>query len=266
MTKGFDKTEGGLYYKITPAAEQGRKVELQDIVTVDIKYGTKDTTLFDSKSIQTPAELMVGEPVYKSDIMEGFIMLHEGDEAVFITSADSFFTKAGGIGIPPGINKTDYLVFEVKVNKSRSIDELRAEKAALAEEQKAAEAKKIAEYMTKYYPGVSATPSGLYYVETNAGKGRQAENGLTVKVHYTGTLLTGETFDSSWERNQPIEFKLGAGRVIRGWEEGIARMREGTTATFIIPSNLAYGGNPPPGSIIQAYSPLRFDVELIEVR
>ncbi len=104
--------------------------------------------------------------------------------------------------------------------------------------------------------------SGLYYIETKAGTGAQAVAGKMVSVHYTGKLLDGTVFDSSAGRN-PIDFVLGVGQVIPGWDEGIALMKEGGEASLIIPSSLAYG---PSGSgPIPAYSTLVFDVQLVYV-
>ena len=107
------------------------------------------------------------------------------------------------------------------------------------------------------------TPTGLKYIDEVIGTGRSPQTGDQVKVHYTGTLEDGTKFDSSRDRNQPFEFPLGIGRVIKGWDEGVATMKEGGKRKLIIPSELAYGsrnmGSIPPNSI------LLFDVELIEV-
>ena len=107
------------------------------------------------------------------------------------------------------------------------------------------------------------TPTGLKYIDKVIGTGKSPQIGDKVKVHYTGTLEDGTKFDSSRDRNQPFEFPLGVGRVIKGWDEGVATMKEGGKRKLIIPSELAYGsrnmGSIPPNSI------LFFDVELIEV-
>jgi peptidylprolyl isomerase len=104
----------------------------------------------------------------------------------------------------------------------------------------------------------------IEYIETEAGSGEIARPGDRVAVHYTGTLADGTVFDSSYERGQPIEFVLGQGMVIPGWEQGIALMREGGKATLIIPPQLAYGpqGSPP---TIPPDATLTFEVELVEV-
>ena len=108
------------------------------------------------------------------------------------------------------------------------------------------------------------TASGLKYIVIKEGKGRAAENGKAVEVHYTGTLVDGKKFDSSRDRGEPIEFVLGAGQVIKGWDEGIALMRVGGKMKLIIPPDLAYGSNAI-GELIPANSTLIFDVELISV-
>ena len=106
--------------------------------------------------------------------------------------------------------------------------------------------------------------SGLVYVCNKKGSGEFAKAGQTVTVHYTGKLFDGTVFDSSVERGEPIDFVLGEGRVIKGWEEGIALMKKGEKATLIIPSDLAYGsrrtGRIPP------YSNLVFDIEIIDIK
>jgi len=109
------------------------------------------------------------------------------------------------------------------------------------------------------------TNSGLEYVETLAGTGAQAVAGKTVSVHYTGKLTNGKVFDSSYSRGEPIEFPLGAGHVIKGWDEGIALMKVGGKATLTIPPELGYGQRGA-GGAIPPNSTLIFDVELVAVK
>jgi len=109
------------------------------------------------------------------------------------------------------------------------------------------------------------TKSGLEYIETITGKGVQAEAGKTVKVHYTGKFPNGKVFDSSIERGEPIEFVLGTGRVIKGWDEGIALMKVGGKARLVIPAQLGYGERGA-GGVIPPNATLEFEVELVEVK
>tara|TARA_B100000161_G_C33496425_1_gene389519 strand:+ start:33 stop:1022 length:990 start_codon:yes stop_codon:yes gene_type:complete len=127
---------------------------------------------------------------------------------------------------------------------------------------KAENAKKAIEELKK---GAIVTESGLAYKITKKGSGPKAVVGKTVSVHYTGKLTDGKKFDSSYDRNQPIDFPLGEGRVIKGWDEGIALLRVGSKATFIIPPDLAYGTRGA-GGVIPPNATLIFEVELVGVK
>lgn len=113
-------------------------------------------------------------------------------------------------------------------------------------------------------PGVK-TPSGLQYWDLGKGAGALAVKGSNVTVHYTGWLTNGKKFDSSLDRNQPFKFPLGAGQVIRGWDEGVAGMRIGGKRQLRIPPELGYGARGA-GNVIPPNATLIFDVELLAVR
>ena len=113
------------------------------------------------------------------------------------------------------------------------------------------------------------TPSGLQYEDNPAGTGAEAKAGQDVSVHYTGWLyndgVQGAKFDSSRDRNAPFGFSLGAGMVIKGWDEGVAGMKIGGKRTLVIPPALGYGARGA-GGAIPPNATLKFDVELLEAR
>ena len=116
---------------------------------------------------------------------------------------------------------------------------------------------------------MTETPSGLQFEDTVAGTGASPAKGQTCVMHYTGWLWTdgqkGKKFDSSVDRGQPFEFPIGAGRVIKGWDEGVATMKIGGKRTLLIPPDLGYGARGA-GAVIPPGATLLFEVELLGVR
>jgi FKBP-type peptidyl-prolyl cis-trans isomerase FkpA len=111
---------------------------------------------------------------------------------------------------------------------------------------------------------VTTTTSGLQYEVLQAGQGATAQAGQKVTVHYTGWLENGKKFDSSVDRGQPFDFPLGAGRVIRGWDEGVAGMAIGEKRRLTIPAHLGYGSSGA-GGVIPPNATLIFEVELLRL-
>src|SRR5512134_3665344 len=114
-------------------------------------------------------------------------------------------------------------------------------------------------------PQEKTTTSGLKYTDLQEGTCDEARAGKTVEVHYTGWLEDGTKFDSSKDRNQPFRFPLGAGHVIRGWDEGVAGMKVGGKRKLIIPPDLGYGARGA-GGVIPPNATLMFEVELLGVK
>lgn len=193
-----------------------------------------------------PFEFQLGKGQVIRGWDEGIAQLGKGDKATLIIPAELGYGSQGAGGVIPP-NAT--LLFEVELIDFKS--PVKAEPFAV-------EGKKV-----------EKTASGLEYIVLSKGTGAQAEKGKTVSVHYTGYLSNqgkcGQVFDSSVERGEPIEFPLGQGYVIKGWDEGIALMKVGDKMRLIIPADLGYGAAGA-GGVIPPNATLIFDVELMGVK
>ena len=258
------KTSGLSY--VMHKSNKGPKLKLDDVVTLNLKYITsKDSIVFDSWKMGKPIQLKIAKSSFKGDLMDGLTLLTVGDSASFLINADSLFTKTFAAPRPAFIDSSSFLSFTVKVISTTTDAALKAEELKAEKENAMKENEVIAKYIADKQMTPSKSSSGLMYIISEPGTGEQAQAGKTVKVHYTGRLLDGTKFDSSLDRNDPIEFKLGQGMVIKGWDEGIALLKVGGKALLIIPSDLAYGSRGA-GGVIPPFSPLTFEVELVSVQ
>ena len=178
-----------------------------------------------------------------------------------------FGNVVDGMDVVNSISQNDEII-SVKINavgdKAKAFDAAKAfedfnkSKADRIKKEKENEFKMLKD-LSK---GFSKTSYGLLYKFEKENNSHKPSNGNKVKVHYKGMLLDGTVFDSSFKRNQPIEFTLGIGQVIKGWDEGISLLGVGDKASFIIPSDLAYGASGA-GGVIPPNATLIFEVELI---
>ncbi|MHA6279883.1 peptidylprolyl isomerase [Salinimicrobium sp. CAU 1759] len=162
------------------------------------------------------------------------------------------------------IDKVEIIREGESAKNYNAVESFRQFNGAKAEREAAAK-KQQEELLGELAQGFEKTSSGLRYKMIAEGSGKKAEKGKTVSVHYKGMLPDGTVFDSSYKRKQPIEFPLGKGHVIEGWDEGIQLLKEGDQARFVIPSNLAYGSRGA-GGVIPPNATLIFDVELVKVK
>ena len=236
-------TASGLKYKITQKGT-GTKATAGSKVTVHYTGTLTDGKKFDSSHDRNqPISFTLGQGQVIKGWDEGIALLQVGDKALFtIPPAIAYGANGAGGVIPP--NAT--LIFEVEL-------------LGVKEPVKPWDVKST---------DTVTTASGLQYIVVEKTKNTDAvipQSGQTVDVHYTGFLLNGKVFDSSVERGQPFSFELGQGRVIKGWDEGLALMQVGDKLRLIIPSSLGYGPNGAGGQI-PPNATLVFDVELINVK
>jgi FKBP-type peptidyl-prolyl cis-trans isomerase len=195
--------------------------------------------------------------------------MHLGDSATFILDGDTFYHHFMGQPFPFE-NKNLYFDLKLlniipKEEYERQQMEQQQQYENMLEEFRLSEDGLISDYLETKNITAKPTASGLYFVRTKSGTGKQIQTGSTVAIHYTGRFLDGSVFDNSLENGEPIEIPVGQGYVIPGWEEALLLMRGGDKATVLIPSRLAYGSRGA-GYIIPPYTPLVFDMEVVSVK
>lgn len=260
--------EGAMYQIFTHNA--GDKIRVSDVVTFQlIEKNDKDSVLLNTYTIGHPAQTQVRPSQSAADLMEIFPLLALKDSALVKVPTDTIF-KGHEDQRPPFLPKGSDLTFILKIEKVQSLTE------AIAEI-KAAEIADAAKYIADHKLILKTTPSGLKYIITKPSLKPRPLKGDTILVNYVGRALDDKVFDTSIESvakssgtfqegrpYEPYQFVVGAGGVIQGWDEGLLLLNEGSKATFIIPSGLAYGQQ---GSgQIRPYSTLVFDVELVKVK
>lgn len=273
---GFKKAENGLHYQFFTQDENGVKAVEGDGVSIKIVYALKrtptDSVLFDSKLNSDDGSgtirYILPKSSFKGSLEDAIMMMSKNDSAAFIISADSFFLKTNKMqALPPFAKPGDKMQITIKLMEIKTKKELdenqkkqEAEIAQLSEQEKP----KIEAYLLANKVTDAPTASGLIFVETQKGKGKDHPKATDeVTVHYTGMLLDGTKFDSSVDRGEPAKFPLN--QVIQGWTEGIQLMTKGSKAKLIIPSALGYGARGA-GAQIPPFSPLVFEVELIDFK
>ena len=238
--------ENGLRYLVTKkgegeAAMKGEKLETHVVFRVP-----SGKVMLNTREAKSPRVFPVGADLQIKGLEQGLEGIKKGEARTIIVPSKLGFGAEGLSENPPIAT----LIFEVEV-----VD-VKSDKKAIA---------KIIADLKKAHPKAElvTTKSGLQYVVTKAGAGDKAGNGKKIKAHYTGKLLDGTVFDSSVKRNMPLEFTVGVGQVIKGWDEALSDMKKGEKRTLIIPSDLAYGprGRPP---AIPPSATLVFDVELVD--
>jgi len=232
---GFDKHESGLEYKYIIHNKDSVKTKPGDILVLNMRYtNNRDSILFDSREIAGDFRMRFGTPSHNGGCIEdGFALLHLGDSAQFLIDAQLFYTETRKMEVLDGVDPDSKLRFYVKLKRIMSVKELEKEKEAERLYNEKAESRILENYLRRANITVEPSLSGLYYIEEQEGAGEQPKTGQTVSVHYRGTFISGELFDSSYQRGKPWRFRMGMKQAIPGMEEGVAKMKPGGKAQLI---------------------------------
>ncbi|KWW30060.1 MAG: FKBP-type peptidylprolyl isomerase [bacterium P3] len=280
---GFKKTKGGLHYKFETKNRSGEGIHVGDVIVGKMVFRLDTTVLFTNAG--DPQRLMmVRDSVFNGyDIDEGLLMMHEGEKAVFAIYADSVARYFQPNQLPPSYKPGSDMVFyyEITVSGVVTREELQEEQENFREEmqqRQKEEPELLAKYIADNNITVQPNADGLYVIVNKRGNGPRVAMGKTVMMNYTGRLLDGTMFDSSVESDakeggiynaqrtyEPLSYEVGKMSLIRGWEDGVSGLPQGSQVTLIMPSSLGYGAQGA-GQTILPYSPLRFDIEIVSVK
>ncbi len=260
---GFEKTKSGLYYKFH-VKNDNTTPEMMELLDMQMTCYINDT------SVIIPNNRMIMQmidPLFAGDIYDGIKMMSAGDSASFIVRTDSTFMTLFQLpALPAEFSKTDVMRFDIKLNDFYPESEFANKQIEYMKKTYKNETENAENDLNNYLKNNKLNPtrteSGLYYLQSKPGNGDKPQVGTMVKVHYTGKLLDGTVFDSSISRNEPIQFVLGVGQVIPGWDEGIQLMSKGEKGILFIPYYLGYGDRG--AGAIPPFATLIFDVELVD--
>ncbi len=250
---------GVLFYQILPVNDSLNKRKTVDIDLLDIDYrmaiASNDSVLAETFTQNQPVTVPASHPSFNGI----FKQMKKGDRVTIVIMADSFYKQTINTYLPPYLKPTDSLSFFIKVHDIMNEAEFIEKEQQKGQVEARKDSIRFAEYVSMYQR-IKKTNTGLHYVVTAPGTGKQATNGSKVTVKYRGYFMSGKVFESNM---QGYTFTLGSKEVIRGWNEGVLLMREGARYKFIIPPSLAYGSSG--ANTIDPYTSIVFDIELISV-
>ncbi|MFD1629382.1 FKBP-type peptidyl-prolyl cis-trans isomerase [Pseudopedobacter beijingensis] len=282
---GYEKGPSGLLYKIHHHAA-GDSIKEGDFISLNIIAKTDaDSVLYNSYEMGRASQTFVPKPMYDGDLFYAIMKMSKGDSATIKIDIDSAEKK--GQPRPQGI-KGKYVIYTLKVediikkdtaNEQGFEEKIQAFFKAEGDKLQKAEQPKIDKYVSSNSLKTQKYPSGLQVAIEKEGTGVQPKTGDTVKVHYTGKLTTGKVFDTSnpevakknnlynpaREPYNTLDLAIGEGNVIPGFDEGVLTMKKGGKSILIIPSKLGYGEHGMQGGMIGPYTPLIFEIELVDV-
>jgi len=272
---GFKKSDSGIFYKFHVKSKDTLKATEGSILTMSIKYrlkiAKKDSVLFNSATSPRPFEIDLKKSEFKGDIYEAFGMLHKGDSVTFIVNAKDFFTKTAKYPqLPPGIDSTTALYFDIKLLNIETLVSRQKAEAAKAEKFKSEEPGKIQAYLAKNK--VTSTPSatGVYVITQNPGAGRTIQKTDFVKINLTVYNVEGKKIFSTLDKNKPITFEYGQPFDTKGFDEAVSTMKKGSKATVLVPSSMGFGDKGKKdmsgADIIAPYSPVVYDIEVLDLK
>ncbi len=254
----------GVHYFFWKSGGPAQRAEIGDLVFMDVVGKTETDSIILSSYMQgQPFQIFVPTPTYRGCFYEMFTLLGEGDSAEVSVVADSLYLKSFGRKLPDYIREGSKIKITLKLSSivtKKEYDDRILEEGKHASENQTSD---IERYISEKKLQMTKSSSGMYYQFALKGSARRVKKGDIVLVHYTGYFLDGKIFDSSLSREQPFEFEVGNGGVIKGWDEALQLMSIRDKLMVIIPYQLGYGEKGNTG--IPPFTPLIFEIELLNI-
>ena len=272
-------TESGLTCELHNTSDDQVKCENGDVIQFHlVVQDHRDSILSNTNEVGGPQSLKVEPSIFNGDIMEGIRLMGKGDSVSFYVPVDSIY-----LGVPSlpkhALSGTKWK-YSIKILSHKTREDLKNDALAIVgqhaqrmradiaskSEQIELDQKIIEAYLAKENINAELQPEGYYLEMKNNSNGKVAVPADKVSVHYTGKLLDGTKFDSSHDRGRPLEFTLGIGEVIYGWDLAMEKISQGSEATIYLPSSLGYGVQGFGGGRIPANAPLQFDIQVLDIK
>ncbi len=260
---GFEKGDGGVYYKVHYLSGDTVKPRQKEWVTVKMDYRLEDTVIFTSKSLDKPLRFSMIKPEFLGDIYYALMLMSAGDSMTFAIVADSFFFNTAKMKtLPEFVESGSLLYYDVKITGILTDEEFKAE----IETQKKLLMQKEIQVLNGYLDsaGITQQPnaSGLYFISQVNGTGKKPDTGDMCRIHLKVRQLNGPLLFSNF-KSEPIEVEYGKGFDTEGFREGLGILREGGRAQFIVPSSIGVGDQG--RETVPPFTTVLYDVELVAI-
>ena len=263
---GYKKVSEGIYFKLMMVGDHDQCCRFGDYVTANIAYLTMNDSVFFSRIVK----FKVIQPDFPGSIDECITLICKHDSAHFIISAVNFFEKTLEYNVPDYMSADGMMKVFVHLMDIQTPEEYEREKEAFLhwiEDLGEYERVLLKQYIRETKIDIPPMEDGIYYIVQQTGNGPAVAYGDTVLIHYEGHFLNGKYFDSTRRRNEPLQFVYGQQwQVIGGLEKAIGKMQEGDKALVIIPSEQAFGVEGSVQGIVPPFTPVVFEIELINVK
>lgn len=262
---GYSRITADLYLNLYELGDSNTKLNPGNYITTNLRYRKIDDSIF----FEGIRKFRLEESKYAGSFSRAIQMLSEGDSAGFIINTENFFQKTLDRNVPEFLAHDEMMKIGVRVLSVQTNSEFQSEKTLFlswVKEFESSEYQIIQKYLETQKLDITPDPGGVFFLSHNKGRGPFVEEGKRVWIHYEGKFLNGQFFDSSREREAPLDFIYGQELVIlEGLDYALGKMREGGEALVLLPSDLAFGEKGSAGGIVPPYSTLIYKLEVIKV-